>query len=170
MTPKKPVAKTPTFKKMMDASGNRQVITIGAKLMLIQARPLKWVNPHSPDGQRGISDVYEPRVDEDGVIMYQVPLPYARRLLSAEPYKFVLVAPDVLRLEVKTKNGGKEMTMLQAMVPKYEYNITQYVDDAPDIKIPRRIVKDSIGVPEWCTPEEDAVAQEACDEIQSDED
>jgi hypothetical protein len=133
-------AKKKNFASMREATGREQTVVLVSLITVDRAKVLEWLDKHSEEGQRGIPKTFEPRVDDDGAVFYRVPVPYARRLLEGEPYKYLLVEPSLIRVPMSTSAGGISQVMVSSKVKKKDEE--------------GNTVKDKQGVPVWIDPED----------------
>lgn len=98
-----------------DAGGHNQMVKLF--VMLSRDKTLEWVDPY---GENKRPSSFLQKIDKvTGARVYEVPLPYACRLLAAEPYKYFLCYPDILTVRFDVKGGGKEVRKVRAKTVKY---------------------------------------------------
>ena len=107
-----------SFRRLNEASGREASVVLAAMVMPHRAPVLSWLDPYSEKGRRGEPYFYEPKRDDFGSVFYNVPIPYASRLLSNSPEKFCLVSPELASMQVLGKNGGQRFDLVNAKVRK----------------------------------------------------
>lgn len=146
--------KTMNFSKLREATGRTQKVMLVALVQEEQAKILEWLDPYSEEAKKGIARSFDPRLDEDNAVLYEVPAAYARRLLAGEPYKYKLVSPDIIRVPVTAPGGGRELRTITSVVKKRgtikrKNPETEEIEDVED-----QVLKSDLGVPLWIDPED----------------
>jgi hypothetical protein len=101
------------LKKLVGHPARTAIITLLANTPV--PRVLQHKDKYSKPEEAPIS--YQPRTNEHGAVIYEVPLPYATRLLSGEPSKYQLLAPEVLFVNMEQRNGGHALVEIKASTP-----------------------------------------------------
>ena len=77
-----------------------------------QAAPLDWIDPYS---EKKIPIAFPEMIDENGNVFYEVPMPYAKRLLADS--KFSLVEPGEIVIWRDLQGGSREAVTIKAKTP-----------------------------------------------------
>jgi hypothetical protein len=125
---------TPRKKVLMEISGRYTQVRLIAK---VQDPPvLHWRDSQKKDEPM---EVFNPKMDEYGTRIYEIPLCYAERLMNGEPYKYQLVYPGKITMMIDTPNGGKEAKVFEAVSPYLKAG---------------EIQRDEFGLPKWMPKDE----------------
>jgi hypothetical protein len=89
---------------LKEATGMYDTVSLAA--LVTEPIPLTWTDISTKDREK---KMFLPKQDQDtGLIVYEVPLIFAQRLVAGEPYKYKLMDPDRIRALCVSKSGGKE--------------------------------------------------------------
>ena len=84
---------------------------------------LLWRDPDMPSMKDKPPEEYEPKVTDEGLLVYELPYKYAERLIASEPYKFKYMGPtDFIRVPMPTTNGGESRVVMYRHIVKKDKN------------------------------------------------
>jgi hypothetical protein len=91
------------------------------------SKHLEWYNPYTKD-----TDFFFQKINKHGTKMYEVPLPYAQRLIAGQQYMYLLAYPDIITVRFQLPGGGTEFRKVYRVTEKLDKDGKVVID--PDKK------------------------------------